>query len=66
MDEVTLITGGLLISKVRLMEEDNEVRCMVLYLYMKPDCSLFTKLLHESARKVIRVRKYIHRAPMRM
>lgn len=25
VDEVTLITGGLLISKVRLMEEDNEV-----------------------------------------
>ena len=26
MDEVTIVTGGLLISKVRLMEEDNEVR----------------------------------------
>ena len=24
-DEVTIVTGGLLISKVRLMEEDNEV-----------------------------------------
>ena len=26
VDKVTLITGGLLISKVRLMEEDNEVQ----------------------------------------
>ena len=25
VDEVTILTGGLLISKVRLMEEDNEV-----------------------------------------